>query len=831
MNGHCWRFGLALSLALVVFAEARRGKQGIRGGIDPDCFRNVSSLIADEGYPVEEYNVTTSDGYILAVQRIPAGRKYASSIRGTPKKVVFLQHGLLGSSADWVLNYPQQSLGFILADAGYDVWLGNVRGNTYSGHVKYGRRSKEFWDFSLDEMIQYDLPEMLNFVLNRTKREKLFYVGHSQGNMIMFGLLSQHPEYSKKIELLCALGPVTTIAHTRSPIRFLAPFVEDIGALFYLLGEYEFLPNNMLVKLLADTLCRYKGSRQMCENVIFFICGPETKGLNVTRLPVYLCHVPAGTSVRTMVHYAQFILSKRFQKFDFGKSKNQLIYGVSTPPEYNVSRTAAPVALFWSEGDWLTVPKDVSLLRGRLPNVVLDYKVLDPEFSHLDFSVGIHAKKLVYQPMMKLMAGYNDTRVRLSKEGLANLSVQFYCTTVTYLLEVAHLSVTLSNYKTVDPDTNRNVSQIIADKGYPVEEFEVVTSDGFVLGLQRIPSGKRHHSGRYFGTKKTVFLQHGLLGSSADWVVNYPSQSLAYLLADAGYDVWLGNVRGNTYSRHLKYTRKQKEFWDFSFDQMIKYDLPAMLDFVLSHTAEKEIFYVGHSQGTLMLFGLLSEQPEYSKKIKLFSALGPVTTVGYMTSPVRYLAPFAEDTRVLFRFFGEYDFLPSNWFIRLLAKTMCRYTISREICENAIFIICGNEIKEMNLTRLPVFISHTPAGTSVKNMVHFAQMVLHKRFQKYDYGSEKNRMVYGQVTPPEYNVSRVAVPVALYWSLNDWFADPTDVALLSKRLPNLVLDLRISDPLFTHLDFIIGTQAKALVYDPMMQLMFHYDRPLPSYIF
>lgn len=38
---------------------------------------------------------------------------------------------------------------------------------------------------------------------------------------------------------------------------------------------------------------------------------------------------------------------------------------------------------------------------------------------------------------------------------------------------------------------------------------------------------------------------------------------LAYLLADAGYDVWLGNVRGNTYSRHLRYTRKQKQFWDF----------------------------------------------------------------------------------------------------------------------------------------------------------------------------------------------------------------------------------------------------------------------------
>ncbi len=88
---------------------------------DPDENVSTPDLIRSKGYPVEEHDVTTEDGYILTMHRI--------NRNADPKPVVFLQHGLLDSSSTWVVNFASQSLGFILADNNYDVWLGNMRGN------------------------------------------------------------------------------------------------------------------------------------------------------------------------------------------------------------------------------------------------------------------------------------------------------------------------------------------------------------------------------------------------------------------------------------------------------------------------------------------------------------------------------------------------------------------------------------------------------------------------------------------------------------------------------------------------------------------------------
>lgn len=102
---------------------------------------------------------------------------------------------------------------------------------------------------------------------------------------------------------------------------------------------------------------------------------------------------------------------------------------------------------------------------------------------------------------------------------------------------------------------------------------------------------------------------------------------------------------GNTYGkRHRKFTPRDEEFWDFSWSEMGKYDLTAMIDYVLDRTAQKQLFYIGHSQGTLIAFSQLGTNARLSSQIKLFLAMGPVSNVAHIKSPIRYLADLGAST-------------------------------------------------------------------------------------------------------------------------------------------------------------------------------------------
>lgn len=60
----------------------------------------------------------------------------------------------------------------------------------------------------MHEMGYYDLPSTIDYILNKTNQDKLYYVGHSQGTSDFMVMASTRPEYNEKIALSILLAPV-----------------------------------------------------------------------------------------------------------------------------------------------------------------------------------------------------------------------------------------------------------------------------------------------------------------------------------------------------------------------------------------------------------------------------------------------------------------------------------------------------------------------------------------------------------------------------------------------------------------------------------------------
>ena len=70
---------------------------------------------------------------------------------------------------------------------------------------------------------------------------------------------------------------------------------------------------------------------------------------------------------------------------------------------------------------------------------------------------------------------------------------------------------------------------------------------------------------------------------------------------------------------------QQSQYFDFSFYEMSKNDIPAMVDYVLNVTKKQNITFLGHSQGATVFFSALAYNfGNISSKINLYVALAPV---------------------------------------------------------------------------------------------------------------------------------------------------------------------------------------------------------------
>lgn len=189
-------------------------------------------------------------------------------------------------------------------DEGYDVWLGNSRGSSYSlkhsNHKSFGtlNHRKDFWSFSLDEIGYYDIPASIDYVLNATGESKLHYIGHSQGCTVFFMMASERPEYQNKIQTMHAMAPAVFLSNvesllTRVPAPLTFPmmvrlqkqyiFMVDYIWLYFSQSAKKWLPIYYFYPLkLQQTMCRdIRAMQSVCVKLMNYFMGDTDQTNNV----------------------------------------------------------------------------------------------------------------------------------------------------------------------------------------------------------------------------------------------------------------------------------------------------------------------------------------------------------------------------------------------------------------------------------------------------------------------------------------------------------------------------------------------------------------------
>lgn len=229
------------------------------------------------------HQAPTRDGWLLGLHR------YLPQSPAPAREPVLLCHGLLSCRFSLDLT-AERSLARYLRDRGFDVWLMDLRAHGDSVRNGPGRG----WDWSLDEYILEDLPAAVTYVLQATGAERLHWVGHSLGGMILYAhCLAGERRWFRSAVTVDAPGHLAPLRQPTWPGIVYARLVPVVPV-------YLFKPVFHLISLLVP------------ERVIYQDLLLERETL---KLVIYNALVDKGSS-RALRQLSTMVARGRFQSLD-----------------------------------------------------------------------------------------------------------------------------------------------------------------------------------------------------------------------------------------------------------------------------------------------------------------------------------------------------------------------------------------------------------------------------------------------------------------------------------------------------------------------------------
>ncbi|KAL5604866.1 hypothetical protein BROUX41_001803 [Berkeleyomyces rouxiae] len=369
--------------------------------------------------------------------------------------------------------------------------------------------------------------------------------------------------------------------------------------------------------------------------------------------------------------------------------------------------------------------------------------------------------------------------------------------------------------------------------GYEAEEHVVQTKDGYLLGLHRLAwkkgeEGQRVNDGPESIHKRVVYLHHGLLMNSEVWVCQTEARrSLPFQLVERGFDVWLGNNRGNKYSKKsVNRSPTDPAFWNFSIDEFAFHDIPDSIEYVLTTTDQPSLSYIGFSQGTAQAFAALSIHPQLNNQINVFIALAPAMSPAGLSNGI-VDALVKASPQVLFLLFGRGSILGSA----TLWQSILYPPIFVRMVDRGMRFLFNWQTRNITETQKLAAYPHLYSYTSTKSVVHWFQIIRNKTFQMYDddvaampmplVGLQGSASKYTRVA--RYPTRNIKTPIALVYGGSDSLVD---IRVMLRELPDRTVATEV--PHYEHLDFLWAADVDQQVFAHVYDALDSFTSPIPG---
>ncbi|CAG8713674.1 26624_t:CDS:2, partial [Dentiscutata erythropus] len=242
-------------------------------------------------------------------------------------------------------------------------WL--TLGNKYSmKHIKCDPNGRKFWDYSMDELALYDLPDTINYILETTGAPSLSYIGFSQGTAQCFAALSINPKINNKINLFIALSPATSPKGLSNSI--VNAFIKTSPNIIYLFfGRKAMLTMVLFWKqILPPTIFT-----KIVDSALKFLFGWNCENINETQKAIGYYHLFSCSSVKS---------------------------------RFPTQQITTPIAIFYGGRDSLA---DMTMLLEQIPKPVLVREI--SEYEHLDFIWASDINHKAFPVIFHLLRKYN----------------------------------------------------------------------------------------------------------------------------------------------------------------------------------------------------------------------------------------------------------------------------------------------------------------------------------------------------------------------------------------------------------------------------------------